>query len=91
LLKKKGFWQLELDKSSKNLTTSWFPSEKYRWLRVSFGISPAPALFQQRLHYIVHDLKGMEVMADDILINGSGNNDEMALKDHIANLAQLFK
>jgi RNase H-like domain found in reverse transcriptase/Reverse transcriptase (RNA-dependent DNA polymerase) len=88
---KKGFWQLELDKPSSNLTTFWGPSGRYRWLRVPFGISPAPELFQQRLHSIVHDLKGVEVIADDILIYGSGNDDGQALKDHNMNLEQLLK
>jgi hypothetical protein len=88
---KKGFWQLALDSASSDLTTFWGPSGRYRWLRVPFGISPAPELFQQRLHSIIHGLKGVEVVADDILVYGSGNSDEQALCDHNSNLEKLLQ
>jgi hypothetical protein len=86
---KKGFWQLEVDKTSSNSTTFLGPSGSYSWLRVPFGISPAPKLFQQHLRSIVHDLKGVEVVADDILIYGSGNNVEQALKNNNVLLERL--
>jgi hypothetical protein len=88
---KKGFWQLALDSKSSDLTTFWGPSGRYRWLRLPFGVSPAPELFQQRLHSIVHGLKGVEVVADDILLFGSGDTEEEALRNHNKNLEQLLK
>jgi RNase H-like domain found in reverse transcriptase/Reverse transcriptase (RNA-dependent DNA polymerase)/Integrase zinc binding domain/Integrase core domain len=88
---KKGFWQLQLDSESSDLTTFWGPSGRYRWLRLPFGVSPAPELFQQRLHSIVHGLKGVEVVADDILLFGSGDTSEEALQDHNKNLKSLLQ
>jgi len=88
---KKGFWQLALDSKSSDLTTFWGPSGRYRWLRLPFGVSPAPELFQQRLHEIVHGLRGIEVVADDILVFGSGDNDEEAIKNHNENLEELLQ
>ena len=37
-----------------------------------FGINSAPEVFQQRMHQALEDLEGVFVMADDILIMGSG-------------------
>jgi RNase H-like domain found in reverse transcriptase/Reverse transcriptase (RNA-dependent DNA polymerase)/Integrase zinc binding domain/Integrase core domain len=88
---KKGFWQLALDPKSCDLTTFWGPSGRYRWLRLPFGVSPAPELFQQRLHSIVHGLKGVEVVADDILLFGCGDTEKQALQDHNQNLEQLLQ
>ena len=39
---KNGFWQVELDKESANLTTFTTPFGRYRWLRLPFGIASAP-------------------------------------------------
>jgi hypothetical protein len=82
---------LALDSASTDLTTFWGPSGQYRWLRVPFRISPAPELFQQRLHSIIHGLKGVEVVADVILVYGSGNSDEQALCDHNSYLEKLLQ
>ncbi|XP_062712611.1 uncharacterized protein K02A2.6-like [Aedes albopictus] len=40
-----GFWQISLDEESSRLTTFWTPFGRYRWLRMPFGISPAPEIF----------------------------------------------
>lgn len=46
---KKGFWHVVLDKSSSKLTSFWTPFGRYRWLRLPFGISSAPEIFQTKL------------------------------------------
>lgn len=43
-----GFWQISLDEESSRLTTFWTPFGRYRWLRMPFGISPAPEIFQKK-------------------------------------------
>jgi RNase H-like domain found in reverse transcriptase/Reverse transcriptase (RNA-dependent DNA polymerase)/Integrase zinc binding domain/Integrase core domain len=83
---KHGFWQLELDYESSLLTTFWGPDGRYRWKRCPFGISPAPELFQQRLHEVLYGLTGVVTVADDILVYGVGNTDEEALVSHNINL-----
>lgn len=37
-----GLWHLELDEESSFLTTFGTPWGRYRWIRMPFGISPAP-------------------------------------------------
>lgn len=39
---KDGYWQVKLDEESSHLTTFWTPLGRYRWLRMPFGIKPAP-------------------------------------------------
>ena len=46
---KTGFWHVQLDDASSNLTTSGTPWGRYRWLRLPIGISPSSYEFQRRL------------------------------------------
>lgn len=86
---KKGFWQIKLSEESK-LTTFWTPFGRYRWLRLPFGISPAPEIFSQKMHEVTVGLKDIEILADDILLYGCGDNMEEATKDHSRNLEELL-
>jgi hypothetical protein len=88
---KDGFWQIKLDNDSSHLTTFSTPYGRYRWLRMPFGISSAPEEFQRRQHEIVEDLHGVEVIADDYLIYGSGSTDEEASADHDKNLIRFME
>ena len=43
---------------------------RYRWLRMPFGIRPAPEEFQRRLNESLEGLEGVRAVADDILRMG---------------------
>lgn len=88
---KKGFWQMKLTEKSSKLTTFWTPFGRYRWLRLPFGISPAPELFQQKQHEILQGLDGVEVIADDLIVFGCGDSHEEAVLDHNMKLEKLLK
>ena len=83
---KTGFWQVQLDQKSSYLTTFNTPFGRYRWLRMPFGISSAPEVWQQRMNQIVEGLQSVEVIADDFLVCGIGNTTEEALANHDLNL-----
>jgi len=51
-----------------------------------FGISSAPEKFQMRMHTALQVLPGVEVITDDILVFGCGDNAEECQRDHDANL-----
>jgi Reverse transcriptase (RNA-dependent DNA polymerase) len=87
---KRGFWQLRLTEESSKLTTFWTPFGRYRFIRMPFGIAPAMEIYQQRMNEIVAGLDGVEVMADDILVYGKGEDQEQAMKDHNRNLENLL-
>ena len=54
-------------------------------------MSPAPELFQARIHEALRGLQGIACIADDILIFGSGDNMNEARLDHDKNLLNLLE
>ncbi|XP_065091393.1 uncharacterized protein K02A2.6-like [Ochlerotatus camptorhynchus] len=87
---KKGFWHVVLDQPSSRLTTFWTPFGRYRWIRLPFGIAPAPEIFQMKLQEVIQDLEGVECIADDVLIYGVGDTLQDALLNHNRCLAKLL-
>ncbi len=47
-----------------------------------FGINSAPEVFQRRMHELVEDLEGVEVVADDFVVVGFGVSQEEASDNH---------
>ncbi|KAI4897681.1 hypothetical protein NFI96_029695 [Prochilodus magdalenae] len=88
---KDGYWQIQLDEASSYLTTFWTPLGRYRWLRMPFGIKPAAEEYQRRQHEVLQGLKGVAVIADDILVYGCGDTNEVAMMDHDINLTALLQ
>nr|XP_024003241.1 solute carrier family 12 member 7 [Salvelinus alpinus] len=60
------------------------------WLRMPMGISPAPEIFQRKLNQAIEGFPGVQIIADDILIVGEGDNDEAATLDLDKNLKMLL-
>ena len=69
---KDGFMHIKLSERSSFLTTFWGPQGCYRWLRLPFGISSAPEEFQRRLQVALHGIDSVAVVADDVLVYGTG-------------------
>lgn len=88
---KNGFWHVELDEESSYLTTFGTPFGRYRWLKMPFGISPAPEYFQQRVDQAIEGLPGVRTVADDILISGEGDTVAETVKHHDKKLLTLLK
>ena len=88
---KSAFWQLKLDDASSYLTTFETAYGRFRWLRMCYGISPAPEIFQARMHAALSGLNGIHCIADDILISGSGDTIDEAQLDHDRNLIALLE
>lgn len=88
---KNGFWHVCLDEESSYLTTFETPFGKYRWLRMPFGISPAPEEFQRRIDNSLKGLNSVFAAHDDLLIWGKGKTPEEASLDHDKNLEQLLQ
>ncbi|KAJ8006345.1 hypothetical protein DPEC_G00134270 [Dallia pectoralis] len=85
-----AFLQCRLDEESSLMTTFWTPWGRKRWLKLPFGVSVAPELYQRKQHELLVGLKGIEPIADDILIVGCGDTEEEATRDHDANLTALM-
>ena len=88
---KDGFFHVPLDHASSFLTTMHTSYGRYRWLVLPNGISSAPEEFQMRLLQVLEGLSGIIVIADDILVFGSGDTEEEAEADHDRNLVALME
>ena len=86
-----GFWHLELDTASRELTTFGTPFGRYCWKRLPLGVSPATEIFQMRIHQFLEGLPGVFVIADDILIAGEGPSVAVAEQDHNQKLHALLR
>ena len=80
-----------MDESSSLKTTLWTPFGRYKYLRLPFGISLAPEEFECKLHEKLDGLPGVEVIRDDILVMGYGENEDEANRNHDENLLRLLE
>ena len=85
-----GFWHIALDEESLFLTTLNTPFGRFRYLRLPFGISSAPEVFQRRMHELIEGMHGVDVIADDFVVMGYGDTDEEAARDHDRNLTAFL-
>ncbi len=88
---KHAFLQCKLDQDSSFMTTFWTPWGRKRWLKLPFGVSVAPEVYQRKQHELLAGLKGIEPIADDILVVGCGDTDQQAEKDHDLKLQALLE
>lgn len=65
-----GFHQLELEDSSREITTFVTHRGLYRYKRLMFGISSAPEKYQQVISQVFHDIEGVQNISDDIAVFG---------------------
>ena len=86
-----GYWQVPLSSEASLLTTFATPYDRYKWNRMSFGISPAGEIFQKRLDQVIEDLDGVKTVADDILVIGNGDSLDEAIKDYDEKLTRLLE
>lgn len=66
-----GFHQIPLDEATSKICTFGTPFGRYRFLRLPFGISSAPEVFQKTLSEIFDRAPGVRVYVDDVLIWGA--------------------
>jgi hypothetical protein len=65
-----GFLQIPLTEESSYMTTFATPFGRYRFLRLPFGISSAPEVYQQTMDQFFGDLEGVEIYLDDFFVWG---------------------
>ena len=82
----KGYHQLELKESSRNVTTFSTHIGLYRYKRLNYGTRSAAEIFQETIREeLTQDLKGVFNISDDIIVHGRDT------KEHDTNLEALLK
>ena len=70
-----AYHQLELDESSRFITTFSTHVGLYRYKRLNFGTNAAAEVFQHTLQTVLQGLPGVRNLADDIIIFGNTRNE----------------
>ena len=79
-----AYQQLLLDEESKQYLTVNIHLGLYRYTRLPFGISSAPAIFQRTMDSLLQGIPGVICYIDDILITGRDT------ADHLKSLAEVL-
>ena len=72
---KDAYLQVELDDDSKQYAVLTTHRGLYRYNRLAFGLSPAPAIFQSIIEQVLRGLPRTGAYLDDILVTGEGDED----------------
>lgn len=66
-----GFWTIPLDNESSNLCTFITPFGRFKFLRLPFGISSAPEIFNTIMVDLFKNISNIVIYFDDILVYAS--------------------
>ncbi|KAL3977676.1 G protein-coupled receptor [Sarotherodon galilaeus] len=82
----KGYWQVPLTESSRDLTTFRVPSGLYRFRTMPFGLHGAPATFQRLVDLVLTGADGYAAAyIDDIVVFSE------TWEDHVKHLADVLQ
>jgi len=84
-----GFWHVLLDALSSLLITFHTPFGRYQWLKMLFGTSSAPEVFQRWMHELIEGLEGVEAVAGDFVVIVFGDTMEEVTANHDKALSEL--
>ena len=76
--------QIPLDEEAQKLTVVNTHKGLYKYRRMPFGITSAPAMFQRTIETILQGIPNVSVYLDDILITGKTN------EEHLKNLDEVL-
>ncbi len=81
-----GYWQVEVDENSQDITAFITPWRLYQFNVMPFGLTNAPAIFQRLMNYVLHDYLNdfVVVYLDDILVCSD------TFKEHLAHIRKVF-
>ncbi|UYV78984.1 K02A2.6-like [Cordylochernes scorpioides] len=83
---KSAFWQVPLSENTSKYLVMSTPFGRYRFLRLPFGISSAPEIFQKIMHKIFCDIPNVVCYIDDLLIWGNS----IVCEDHNSTLKKVL-
>ena len=81
---KAGYWSVELDQASQQLTTFRTPFGRWKFQRLPFGLNVSQDIFQQKMDVILENCPGTVGIADDVAVFGE------TAEEHDKNLMNLM-
>ncbi|RXN19979.1 Retrovirus-related Pol polyprotein from transposon 297 [Labeo rohita] len=88
---KDGYWQIKLDEPSSKLCTFNSPWGRCRFRRLPFGIRSASEVFQQKNCETFGDIQGVHIIADDMIIAASSEQEHDEILDKVMERAKAAK
>jgi len=85
---KDAYWHVKLTDESSFLTTFHTPWGRKRFLRMPFGLSSASEIMQKRNEDTFGDIKGVHVIADDLIIAAENEQDHDCILSNVLQRAQ---
>ena len=76
--KAEAYLQVPLEEASSEVTVINTQQGLYRYKRLPFGLSCAPALFQKLIEQLVGDIPGVACYLDDIVVTGYSEQDHLS-------------
>ena len=77
--------QVQLEEASRELTVINTHKGLYRWKRLPYGVASSPAIFQEIMDKLFHELSHVVWYLDDILVSRTTE------QEHLNNLEEVFK
>ena len=78
-----AYQQIELDEESQKYLTINTHKGLYRYKRLQFGVSSAPAMFQRIMDQLLQGVKFIVCRLDDILISGGSPEEHLAILEEV--------
>ena len=78
-----AYQQIELDEDSKQYVVINTHKGLFRYNRLPFGVSSAPAIFQRVMESILQGIPGVAVYLDDILVSGKNEKEHLAVVEQV--------
>lgn len=81
-----GYYHIRLSEKSSDICTIVTNFGKFRYRRLSMGVSGSPDIFQAKIYKLMGDLEGVKAYIDDILVINRGS-----FSQHLEQLEDIFK
>jgi hypothetical protein len=86
-----GFWHIKLDEASSRLCSFNTPFCRYSYIRLPFGISSAPEVFQRKNFELFGDIPNVHIVFDDVIIAASDDVEHDTALREVLDRARRFK